>query len=56
VTYVQAIKDSESRNCLEAMRAEMQSMKDSKVWDLIDLLPIEVWDLYLRRRKTEMVK
>ncbi|GKB41745.1 retrotransposon protein, putative, ty1-copia subclass [Tanacetum coccineum] len=47
-----AIKDSESKNCLEAMRAEMKSMKDNKVWDLIDLLPIEVWDLSLRRRKT----
>ncbi|GKB73967.1 retrotransposon protein, putative, ty1-copia subclass, partial [Tanacetum coccineum] len=37
--YRAALSDPESDKWLEAMNAEMQSMKDNKVWNLVDLPP-----------------
>jgi hypothetical protein len=37
--YKAATSDSESDKWLEAMRAEIQSMYDNQVWDLVDLPP-----------------
>ncbi|KAI3762659.1 hypothetical protein L1987_53099 [Smallanthus sonchifolius] len=38
--YKSAISDPESEKWLEAMNAEMQSMRDNQVWDLIELPPV----------------
>jgi hypothetical protein len=38
--YKAAISDPESEKWLEAMNAEMQSMHDNQVWDLMELPPI----------------
>ncbi|GJV87131.1 retrotransposon protein, putative, ty1-copia subclass [Tanacetum coccineum] len=37
--YRAALSDPESKKWLEAMNAEMQSMKDNQVWNLVDLPP-----------------
>nr|GEZ29198.1 putative retrotransposon Ty1-copia subclass protein [Tanacetum cinerariifolium] len=37
--YKAALLDPESDKWLNAINVEMQSMKDNKVWDLVDLLP-----------------
>ncbi|GKC11602.1 hypothetical protein Tco_1008384 [Tanacetum coccineum] len=37
--YKAALLDPESDKWLNAMNVEMQSMKDNKVWDLVDLPP-----------------
>ena len=37
--YKSAISDHESAKWLEAMNAEMQSMRDNQVWDLVELPP-----------------
>ncbi|GJZ36119.1 retrotransposon protein, putative, ty1-copia subclass [Tanacetum coccineum] len=37
--YRAALSDLESEKWLEAMNAEMQSMKDNQVWNLVDLPP-----------------
>ncbi|GJT05617.1 retrotransposon protein, putative, ty1-copia subclass [Tanacetum coccineum] len=37
--YQAALSDPESEKWLEAMNAEMQSMKDNQVWNLVDLPP-----------------
>ncbi|GJZ49539.1 putative retrotransposon ty1-copia subclass protein [Tanacetum coccineum] len=37
--YRAALSDPESDKWLEAMNAEMQSMKDNQVWNLVDLPP-----------------
>ncbi|GJZ33511.1 retrotransposon protein, putative, ty1-copia subclass [Tanacetum coccineum] len=37
--YRAALSDPESEKWLEAMNAEMQSMKDNQVWNLVDLPP-----------------
>nr|GEW46043.1 hypothetical protein [Tanacetum cinerariifolium] len=39
VNYKAALFDPESDKWLNAMNVKMQSMKDNKVWDLVDLLP-----------------
>ena len=36
-SYKEAISDGESEKWLETMKAEMQSMYDNQVWDLVDL-------------------
>ncbi|GJW46078.1 retrotransposon protein, putative, ty1-copia subclass [Tanacetum coccineum] len=41
--YKAAMLDSESNKWLDAMNAEMQSMKDNQVWCLVDLLPNEMF-------------
>jgi hypothetical protein len=38
-TYKAAISSPESKKWLEAMQAEIQSMYDNQVWDLVDLPP-----------------
>ncbi|GKB10313.1 retrotransposon protein, putative, ty1-copia subclass [Tanacetum coccineum] len=38
--YKATLLDTESDKWLDAMNVEMQSMKDNKVWDLVDLPPI----------------
>ncbi|GJW16024.1 retrotransposon protein, putative, ty1-copia subclass [Tanacetum coccineum] len=37
--YQAALSDSKSKRWLEAMNAEMQSLKDNQVWSLVDLPP-----------------
>ncbi|GKB84129.1 retrotransposon protein, putative, ty1-copia subclass, partial [Tanacetum coccineum] len=37
--YQAALSDPESKKWLEAINAEMQSMKDNEVWNLVDLPP-----------------
>nr|GEW70860.1 hypothetical protein [Tanacetum cinerariifolium] len=37
--------DTESNKWLDAMNAEMQSMKDNQVWRLVDLPPNEIWQM-----------
>ncbi|GJX99551.1 retrotransposon protein, putative, ty1-copia subclass [Tanacetum coccineum] len=37
--YQAALSDHESKKWLEAMKTEMQSMKDNKVWTLVNLPP-----------------
>ncbi|KAJ9552910.1 hypothetical protein OSB04_016955 [Centaurea solstitialis] len=36
-SYGEAVSGNESEQCLEAMKAEMQSMYDNQVWELTDL-------------------
>ncbi|GKE48873.1 retrotransposon protein, putative, ty1-copia subclass [Tanacetum coccineum] len=54
--YKAALLDSESDKCLDAMNAEMQSMKDNQVWRLVDLPPNckIVGIKWLFKKKTDM--
>ncbi|GJX81901.1 retrotransposon protein, putative, ty1-copia subclass [Tanacetum coccineum] len=54
--YQAALSDPESKKWLEAMNAEMQSMKDNQVWTLVDLLPNcnTVRSKWLFKKKTDM--
>ncbi|GKB23554.1 retrotransposon protein, putative, ty1-copia subclass [Tanacetum coccineum] len=54
--YRAALSDLESEKCLEAINAEMQSMKDNQVWNLVDL-PHNcktVGSKWLFKKKTDM--
>ncbi|GJX36066.1 retrotransposon protein, putative, ty1-copia subclass [Tanacetum coccineum] len=44
--YRAALSDPESDKLLEAMNAEMQSMKDNQVWNLVDLPPNSIAAFY----------
>ncbi|GJS14604.1 retrotransposon protein, putative, ty1-copia subclass [Tanacetum coccineum] len=54
--YKSALLDPESNKWLDAMNVEMQSMKDNKVWDLVDLPPNDktVGSEWLFKKKTNM--
>ncbi|GKA32921.1 retrotransposon protein, putative, ty1-copia subclass [Tanacetum coccineum] len=54
--YKAAMLDSESNKWLDAMNAEMQSMKDNQVWRLVDLPPDckTVGSKWLFKKKTDM--
>ncbi|GKD10150.1 retrotransposon protein, putative, ty1-copia subclass [Tanacetum coccineum] len=54
--YRAALSDPESEKWLEAMNAEMQSMKDNQVWNLVDLPPNckTVGSKWLFKKKTDM--
>ncbi|GJZ38934.1 retrotransposon protein, putative, ty1-copia subclass [Tanacetum coccineum] len=54
--YKAALLDPESDKWLNAMNVEMQSMKDNKVWDLVDLPPNSktVGSKWLFKKKTDM--
>ncbi|GJR84813.1 retrotransposon protein, putative, ty1-copia subclass [Tanacetum coccineum] len=54
--YQAALSDPESDKWLEAMNAEMQSMKDNQVWNLVDLPPNcnTVRSKWLFKKKTDM--
>nr|GEW69844.1 hypothetical protein [Tanacetum cinerariifolium] len=54
--YKAALLDPESNKWLNAMNLEMQSMKDSEVWDLVDLPPNGkiVGSKWLFKKKTDM--
>ncbi|GJT29851.1 retrotransposon protein, putative, ty1-copia subclass [Tanacetum coccineum] len=54
--YKATLLDPESDKWLEAMNMEMQSMKDNKVWDLVDLPPDgkTVGSKWLFKKKTDM--
>ncbi|GJT07496.1 retrotransposon protein, putative, ty1-copia subclass [Tanacetum coccineum] len=54
--YKAALLDPESDKWLNAMNVEMQSMKDNKVWDLVDLPPNGkiVGSKWLFKKKTNM--
>ncbi|GJY17519.1 hypothetical protein Tco_0389010 [Tanacetum coccineum] len=54
--YKAALLDPESDKWLNAMNVEMQSMKDNKVWDLVDLPPNgkTVGSKWLFKKKTNM--
>ncbi|GJX14652.1 retrotransposon protein, putative, ty1-copia subclass [Tanacetum coccineum] len=54
--YRAALSNPESEKWLEAMNAEMQSMKDNQVWNLVDLLPNckTVGSKWLFKKKTDM--
>ncbi|GJX72987.1 putative RNA-directed DNA polymerase [Tanacetum coccineum] len=54
--YRAALSDPESKKWLEAMNAEMQSMKDNQVWNLVDLPPNckTVGSKWLFKKKTDM--
>ncbi|GJU42608.1 putative RNA-directed DNA polymerase [Tanacetum coccineum] len=51
-----ALSDPKSKNWLEAMNAEMQSMKDNQVWNLVDLPPNckTVGSKWIFKKKTDM--
>nr|GEW26333.1 retrotransposon protein, putative, Ty1-copia subclass [Tanacetum cinerariifolium] len=51
-----ALLDPESDKWRDAMNVEMQSMKDNKVWDLVDLPPNDkiVGSKWLFKKKTDM--
>ncbi|KAI3819532.1 hypothetical protein L1987_13373 [Smallanthus sonchifolius] len=55
-SYKSAILDSESKKWLEAMDAEIQSMYDNHVWDLVDLHPKSqtVGSNWIFKKKIEM--
>ncbi|GJZ27543.1 retrotransposon protein, putative, ty1-copia subclass [Tanacetum coccineum] len=54
--YKAALLDPESNKWLNVMNVEMQSMKDNKVWDLVDLPPNgkTVGSKWLFKKKTDM--
>ncbi|GJU51773.1 retrotransposon protein, putative, ty1-copia subclass [Tanacetum coccineum] len=54
--YKAAMLDPESNKWLDAMNAEMQSMKDNQVWRLVDLPPDckTVGSKWLFKKKTDM--
>ncbi|GKD24744.1 zinc finger, CCHC-type containing protein [Tanacetum coccineum] len=54
--YKAALLDPESDKWLDVMNVEMQSMKDNKVWDLVDLPPNgkTVGSKWLFKKKTDM--
>ncbi|GJR61584.1 retrotransposon protein, putative, ty1-copia subclass [Tanacetum coccineum] len=54
--YRAALSDPESKKWLEAMNAEMQSMKDNQVWILVDLPPNYkiVESKWLFKKKTDI--
>ncbi|GJR47640.1 retrotransposon protein, putative, ty1-copia subclass [Tanacetum coccineum] len=54
--YKAALLDPESEKWLNAMNVEMQSMKDNKVWELVDLPPDgkPVGHKWLFKKKTDM--
>ncbi|GKD95560.1 putative retrotransposon ty1-copia subclass protein [Tanacetum coccineum] len=54
--YKAALLDPKSNKWLNAMNVEMQSMKDNKVWDLVDLPPNgkTVGSKWLFKKKTDM--
>ncbi|GJW97371.1 retrotransposon protein, putative, ty1-copia subclass [Tanacetum coccineum] len=54
--YRVALLDPKSKKWLEAMNAEMQSMKDNQVWNLVDLPPNckTVGSKWLFKKKTNM--
>ncbi|GJR32570.1 retrotransposon protein, putative, ty1-copia subclass [Tanacetum coccineum] len=54
--YKAALLDPESDKCLNTMNVEMQSMKENKVWDLVDLPPNgkTVGSKWLFKNKTSM--
>ena len=54
--YKSAISDLESSKWLEAMNAEMQSMRDNQVWDLVELPPDSraIGSKWLFKRKPDM--
>ncbi|GKB98534.1 retrotransposon protein, putative, ty1-copia subclass [Tanacetum coccineum] len=54
--YKAALSDPESDKWLDAMNVKMQSMKDNKVWDLVDLLldGKTVGSKWLFKKKTNM--
>nr|GEV05035.1 reverse transcriptase domain-containing protein [Tanacetum cinerariifolium] len=54
--YKAALLDPESEKWLNAMKVEMQSMRDNKVWDLVDLPPNRktVGSKWLFKKKTNM--
>ena len=55
-SYKEAIKDLESSKWLDAMNAEIQSMYDNKVWDLVELPPEcrTVGCKWIFKKKTDM--
>lgn len=55
-SYREAVTDPESDKWHEAMNAEMQSMKDNQVWDLVDLPPKNkpVGCKWVFKKKTDM--
>nr|GFD35303.1 putative retrotransposon Ty1-copia subclass protein [Tanacetum cinerariifolium] len=54
--YKAALLDTESKKWLNAMNLEMQSMKDNKVWVLVELSPngITVGSKWLFKKKIDM--
>ncbi|GKF46422.1 retrotransposon protein, putative, ty1-copia subclass, partial [Tanacetum coccineum] len=54
--YRAALSDPESEKWLEAMNAEMQSMKDNQVWNLVDLPPNykTIGSKWFFKKKTDM--
>ena len=56
INYQNAMSDSESDKWLEAMNAEMQSMYENQVWDLVDLPPHSktVGSKWVFKKKTDM--
>ncbi|GKF26236.1 retrotransposon protein, putative, ty1-copia subclass [Tanacetum coccineum] len=56
VIPIPALSDPESEKWLEAMNAEMQSMKDNQVWNLVDLPPNcrTVKSKWFFKKKTDM--
>ncbi|GJV92385.1 zinc finger, CCHC-type containing protein [Tanacetum coccineum] len=54
--YRAVLSDPESEKWLEAMNAEMQSMKDNQVWNLVDLPPNckTVGSKWLFKRRSDM--
>ncbi|KAF5804990.1 putative RNA-directed DNA polymerase [Helianthus annuus] len=55
-SYKSAISNPDSAKWLEAMKAEMQSMRDNQVWDLVELPPESraVGSKWVFKRKTDM--
>nr|GEU50551.1 retrotransposon protein, putative, Ty1-copia subclass [Tanacetum cinerariifolium] len=54
--YQAALSDPESNKWLKAMNAEMQSMKDNQVWNLVDLPPNckTIGSKWLFKKKTDI--
>lgn len=55
-SYQEVVSDVESDKWLEAMNAEMQSMKDNQVWNIVDLPPNSktVGSKWVFKKKTDM--